>query len=167
MIKKTGQVWSIDFIIGMMLFLFVLLLSVRIILTMNTTEPYDLTYREAVYLSDNVLSEGYPKTWTTSDVIIPGIALDNKINAEKLFNYSLLEYNKTKIAYQITGEYLFYFSNGTSILNVTQCIYGFNVPVTSDCEPIISNLTYSNLAKIDRIVFYDNQILRMTFYVWS
>ena len=128
--SKKGQVFTLDFIIGFMLFLMVIVLSVKILLSMPTSETDISLHRESVFLSDSVLSEGYPYNWNDSTVIIPGIAKDNRIDLQKLEYMDNLSYGRSKTLYHISNDYVFFFSNSTGIINVSKCSYGAPISYT-------------------------------------
>ena len=165
--KKRGQVWTLDFIIGMMLFLFTIIFAVKILYGIYSPGTNTVVYRDAVFISDNLLSQGYPSNWTTSDVILPGIADNNRINLTKLAVYKNLEYYRAKTLLHSTSDYIFFIRNSTSIINTGQCVYGYNVMTDSNCTPILTNLAYSSLVRIDRVIIYNSTIMRMTVYAWK
>jgi hypothetical protein len=165
--SKKGQIWTADFIAGLILFIFVLLFTTKITLSMSIPEEEPATYKEAIYLSEALLSQGYPKNWTSDLVIIPGISNDNRINQTKLEELKEISYDQTKALYSISGEYLFFFKNETSILNISGCTFGYNVSTDNNCEPQLDSSTYSDLSKIERTVIYNYEVIKLIIYVWN
>ena len=170
--SKKGQIWSIDYIIGLMLFIIMLFIAIKILVSIYPSEDYSLAYRDAVYISDNLMKEGYPINWTAADVIILGVAKNNRIDIDKLSRFSDIDYYRTKTLFHMTSDYVFFIHNSTAIINntqtnTTQCIYGFNISVNADCTPKLETLQYSNLVKIDRVVIYDSAVVQLTVYTWN
>jgi hypothetical protein len=165
--RKKGQIWTTDFVIGLLLFTLVVLITVKIAFTMYPSQNHIVVYRDAVHLSDALLSQGYPSNWTSTDVLLPGIAENNRINNTKLLEMSELNYSKAKILLHITSDYLFFFQNNSEIKNTGRCVYGYNVMTDSDCKPILTDLKYDDLAKIDRLIIYNSTVMIMTVYTWD
>ena len=164
---KKGQVWTVDFILGLMLFLFTIIIVVRILFNIVVPDTYEPVYRDAVYLSDKLLSPGYPENWTVNNVIIPGIATQNRIDISRLSKYGQIEYGESKTLMHITSDYIFLFRNSTSIVNTGQCVYGYNISVDADCNPILTTITYKDLIHIERVVIYNSTPMIMTIYEWQ
>jgi hypothetical protein len=165
--SKKGQVWTIDFIIGLMLFIIVSLLTIKVAFSMYPSQQHIIVYRDAVHLSDALLSPGYPMNWTSSDVLLPGIASNNRINNTKLSAYRSLDYEKAKTLLHVTSDYIFFIQNRTSIMNTGQCVYGYNISTNVNCSPLLSTINYENLARIDRMVIYNSTVVILTVYAWN
>ena len=165
--KKRGQVWTVDFIGGLLLFTLVILITIKVAFTMAPSQDSIIVYRDAVHLSDALLSQGYPLNWTDEDVLLPGIAENNRIDNTKLEEISELNYSNVKTLLHVTSDYIFFIRNDTNTINTGQCVYGYDVPVNANCTPILSGLHYDNLAKVDRIVIYNSTVVIMTVYTWN
>lgn len=155
---------------GLALFLIVIFIMLKVLFSMNIIPEKSPTYTDAVHLSSQLVTAGYPSNWTNSTpdpVIIPGIAEDNRVDANKLLEYNLIGYDRTKMLFHISSDYIFFFSNGTHVINLSQCTYGHPIATDSECNPIFSNFVYSDLSKINRIVVYNNTIMRLTVYAWQ
>ncbi len=167
--EKKGQVWTADFIIGFMLFIIMMLISVRVLLDIYPTTEDTMVYRDAVHLSDGLLGGGFPENWETdiNSVVMPGIAEYNRINTEKLSKFKDIDYYSTKTLLHITSDYIFFIRNGTTIINTGQCIYGYNLSTDANCTPILSSEYYDTLTRIDRVVIYNSSVVMMTIYAWE
>lgn len=165
--NKRGQVWSTDFIVGLMLFLFVILVSTKILMDMGLNTDDSYVYRDAVYISGSLLSAGYPTNWTNETVIIPGIADDNRLNLTHLSHFQNLTYEKTTQLLHIKSDYIFFIRNSTNILNISQCVYGYNLTTDENCTPILSTEKYARLVTIDRLIIYNSTVATMTVYAWD
>jgi len=164
---NRGQVWTMDFIIGITLFIIVMLLSVRILLTIYPSQEHIRVYRDAVQLSDSLLSPGYPVNWNTSNVILPGIADNNRINNTRLKSFKDMNYQHTKTLLHVTSDFIFFISNSTTIINTGQCLYGYNLTSEANCKPILTTEDYDTLARIDRMVIYNSTVYTLTVYAWE
>jgi len=164
---KKGLVWTTDFIIGMMLFILIVFVALRIVFSMYPSEDHIIVYRDAVHLSDRLLSEGYPPDWNTTNVILPGIAENNRINATKLSRFKNLDYYHAKTLMHMTSDYIFFIRNSTDIINISQCVYGYNLTTDENCTPMLGTITYNNLARIDRLIIYNSTVISLTIYAWN
>jgi len=166
--NKKGQVWTVDFILGLVLFILTLILGIKIILDTYSPTEYNKTYRDAVHLSDAIVSSGYPSGWDSSNVVIPGVAENNRINTTKLDQFSDLNYSRAKSLLHVQADFIFFIRNSTHTIDTGECIYGFNLSTHANCTPILLDSTeYENLVKLDRTVIYNSTIMVMTFYVWD
>jgi hypothetical protein len=150
-----------------MLFIVMMLIAVKIVLDMYPSQSHIIVYRDAVYLSDSLLSEGYPLNWTDSGVIMPGIAENNRINMTKLSNFTELDYYNAKTLLHVTSDFIFFIRNNTAIMNLSQCVYGYNIATDENCTPILTEITYDNLARIDRLIICNSTVMTMTIYSWD
>jgi hypothetical protein len=159
--------WGMDFIIGLFLFILVLLITVKLTLDIYPSQSHTDTYRDAVHLSDDLLTQGYPLNWTSTDVLVPGIAFNNRINTSKLSEFSQLDYYRAKTLMHVSSNFIFFISNSTSIINTTRCIYGYPVNMTSGCTPVLTGLGYNDLSKVERIVLFNSKVVTLTVYAWN
>jgi hypothetical protein len=180
---SRGQVWTMDFLVGIMLFILALIIAAPMMLNLYPSQDYSNVYRDAIYLSDNLLSEGYPSNWTVNDVVLPGIAPNNRLDPQKLFELNSLEYARLKTVFHIDSDFIVFIKNTTSdnnIINITasyngnnvsQCIFGYNVSISSNstvsCTPLLNTLSYENLVRVDRIIIYNSKVVTMTLYAWN
>ncbi len=165
--RRTGQVWTMDFILGLIMFIFLALVAVRLLTTTYDSGDYGRLYREAVYFSDNIVSSGYPGNWTTGLVMLPGVVDDSRLNVSKLQQFSQMDYYATKSLFHITSDYIFFIQNATSTMNMSRCVYGYNILVSSNCSFDINTVSHKNLVRIDRIVAYNSTLVRMVIYAWN
>jgi hypothetical protein len=165
--NKKGQVWTADAMIGLMLFVVVLIIVVKVAFSMYPSQAHIVVYRDAVHLSDALLSQGYPVNWTATEVMLPGIAENNRINTTQLSNFKALDYYRAKTLMHTTSDFLFFIKNSTGIINTGQCVYGYNITTNANCEPMLDTIKYDNLAKIDRLVIYNSTVVVMTIYAWN
>jgi len=115
-INKKSQAWGIDLVFAFIIF------SVGIMIffvySINQTgeakEKFDSLTVDGDFILNNILSEGYPIDWNSSNVIIIGIISDGKINNTKLerfYNLSLNNYTTTISKFRTRYNYYFSFDN--------------------------------------------------------
>ena len=165
--NKKAQTWTVDFILGMVMFILLVMISVKAIYTLMPNQDYNLIYGSTVLLSDTLMSGGHPSDWNNTNVILPGVIDDSRVNATKLSRFDNLNYNSTLSILHLEHQYIFYFSNGTNIVNISRCVRGYPVHVTGNCNIDLSSIKYDNLVKIERIVIYNGTILKMVVYGWK
>lgn len=165
--NKKAQVWTIDFIAGLLLFLFVLVVGIKLATNITPESGFSELYEDTVHFSETLLTKGHPDDWNSTNVIIPGIADYNRINITKLEELNKINYDRTKTLFHLSNEYLFFFSNASGIINISKCSHGYSIPENNDCSIDISGINYKNLAKIDRIVIIDSALAKMTVYTWN
>lgn len=168
---KKSQVWTIDFIAGLLIFIVLMLIGVAMIMSLVEPGDTDSLYRDSVHLSGALMTSGNPVTWdvNNSNVIIPGLLIDgskSRIDANKLTEFDKLDYQRTKTLFHLSSEYIFFFRNSTGIINISKCIRGYALPVNTSCEPDLTSVNYNDLVKIDRIVIYNASIITLTIYSW-
>ena len=122
---KTGQVWSLDFIVSVVIFLTALMPLLFVWEYVNAQNQQQMLFDEtegiALSASDALLrTKGLPENWNTADVSVIGLASEeNVLNATKV-SYLLAmgssDYNRTRVI--LTGGYDFFLNitdlNGTS-----------------------------------------------------
>jgi len=168
--NKKSQVWSVDFIAGLLIFIFVIVLSVRLLLDMQSPGNYDQLYRDGIRLSDTLLTDGSPHDWDKNSVVIPGLMLTNSTNRldlDKLSKFDNISYQRSKTLLHIAGDYIFYFKNATSNIKIGKCVHGYNLSTDAGCNPKLDSTSFDDLIKIDRIIIYNSTIVTMEIYAWS
>jgi hypothetical protein len=165
--QKKGQVWTIDFVIGLMLFLFIIAVSTKVLLDMYQSPHAQIVYRDAVYISDKLLLAGYPEDWNSTNVIMLGVGGNNRINETKILAFDTLDYYSTKTLLHVTSDFIFFIRNSTQIQNISQCVHGYDLNTDAECNPILTDVNYDDLVKIDRLIIYDSKVMILTLYVWD
>lgn len=170
--SKKSQVWITDIIISLIIFTTAILLSVKIT---NTAFGSDIDFenieKEADYISEILMSEGFPEDWNKSTVIRPGL-LDNEktLDINKLNNFYNLTYSYTKTLFSIRNDYYFFFRDNSlnKTLNITECGFGSeDITINENCSFDLSSLQYEDLVKIRRFLVYNATIIEMDIYVWN
>lgn len=167
--NRKSQVWSIDYIIGLLIFIVIVLISIRLILNITSDNDDAALYKDAVHLSDILMNPGSPPNWDVANVTIPGLTYANassKLDLNKIILLDSIGYDRTKVLFHISHDYLYFFENKTGAINIAGCSHGYTVGYI-DCKPDISNIDFDDLVKINRIITYNSTLITLTIYVWS
>ncbi|MEM2955004.1 MAG: hypothetical protein QW625_03600 [Candidatus Nanoarchaeia archaeon] len=155
---SKGQVWSLDFITSLIIFLFAFLVVFFIFSYLNAQSAQQAFFNDIESLSLSisdilVRTKGIPEDWNETNVIAIGLASEeNALNETKIsyfFSMANSDYERTKAI--LTGGYDFYFSltdiNGTS--------YG----------SIGSKENVSFVVPIERYCLYKNRVVKLEFAI--
>lgn len=157
--STKGQIWGIDLMIAMTIFLFGIILVYVYAINFNNNSEDILRElnAEAILVSSLILSEGNPESWNIDNVEIPGILSSNRLNQTKLEDfYSLSQNNYPNLKKMLGAKNDFYFSFDGLVVG-GELIGGVGkFPDDS-----------SNLIKIERIIVSDNKPVKFTLYIWN
>ncbi|MEM2130908.1 MAG: hypothetical protein QXR96_00135 [Candidatus Woesearchaeota archaeon] len=144
--KKNAQIFYMDFIIGLALFLIVAFIAFKIITTDNFTETN--IFEETDKISNYLMSEGIPKNWTKEHFLILGLLSNNTLNYEKLKNfYEVCEsnYSNVKKSFSLKQDFYVYFE---SLENSTINFVFDETNVSYFCINFTkNNITQNNITK--------------------
>ena len=166
-IKKKAQIWGLDILVGMTLFL----IGIIVFFVYSLNQPgeaqdnFELLFHDGKIIADNLMSPGYPLNWNSSNVITLGISSDDKINETKLERlyeiiYTENNYSLTKNIFNTQYEYYFFLEQNMTINSVE--IGGIGKPgATKD------NIDAKNLIKITRFTIYQNKTTSLYIYIWE
>ena len=164
---KKAQVWSVDFVVGISLFSILVVITAYFLLTSNTSDDFKFMHREALYLSNTIMSPGTPGDWNSDTVVVPGLISNGRLDLDKLSGARALDYDELKSFYAVRADFAIFFRNKTSFLEVGgACGVGYNLP-TIDCEPNLSAVVYDDLIVMNRFVPINNSIKNVVLYVWT
>jgi len=111
---RKSQMWFMDFVIGMMIFL-VMLISYYTYTTnisKEDTAALDDLLSDAETVSLSLTSTGYPSGWTSSNVVRIGFTDNyNRIDNAKFTEFNEINYNKSKKLLGTIYDYFLYFVN--------------------------------------------------------
>ena len=184
-IKNKSQIWGIDLMIAVTLFVF----GIMIFYIYNLNAPSDvrenfeyMTY-DGNLIMDSILSEGYPANWSelvgTADedkIVKIGVLTNSKINNTKLEKFNDLatgNYDDTKIKFSTRYDYYFTVDAdgnlGTDDLDIDGDDNPGNDPKgigkMTGGNPDIDNAR--NLIKITRFTIYEDKPMTAYLYVWE
>lgn len=114
-------------------------------------------------IADNILSEGTPKEWNSSNVISIGILTGDKIDAtklEKFYNLTISNYAFTKTLFNTRFDYFFFLTDNLT-LSIGE-VKGIGKPGTNP-----DSIPAKNLVKINRFTVYQNKPQTFYLYIWE
>lgn len=165
---KKAQVWSLDFIVAIVIFITSFLVLYNYILDLQA--PKDATLKpleiDSRLITTNLLSSGSPKNWTTTGVTVIGIVNNGYLNVDKLKNFSALTYQDSKALLKTRYDfYLFFEDKTTSPINISGVVGIGKASVNStNLNQVVNPL---KIYQTTRLVVYNNQIVRMVLYIWQ
>lgn len=163
---KKAQVATLDFVLGLLIIIIAIVLTINIITTMQEPSTFNEVKTKGFTVAELLMSSGYPENWNSSTVIKTGLVSDNLFNITKLQEVELIPYNKLRATLNNPTHVYFYFTNKTTILNLSSCGYGdASVTVNDSCYPTFPQT--NNLIRVDRFMNYNNTIIRMVVVVWD
>jgi len=158
--SKKAQVWGMDLIVAVIIFLVGLIVAyVYAINFLNEAqENFDELFYDGNLISSLILSDGTPKNWVPTNVEIPGIISDNKINQTKLDNfYAFSQENYTGLRKLLGTKYEFYFNFTYIKISGIGTINGIGKPIENP----------KNLVRIERFTIYENKPTKFTLFMWN
>ncbi|GIU69872.1 MAG: hypothetical protein KatS3mg002_1108 [Candidatus Woesearchaeota archaeon] len=176
--SKKSQVWTIEFILSFIIFVAAMLLSVKSIFNVYTSEDFNEIQRETEFLSQYLLSEGFPYDWNNETVIRIGLTTSKKLNSTKMIELYNMDYERVKYLFGIRSNFFIYFSNASGNIplfylinnNITEsegCGYGHSsVTKYYNGECIIEFNSYNDLTKITRLVSFNSSIVQLNLVIW-
>lgn len=178
--SKKSQVWTIEFILSFLIFIAAIILSVKSVFNIYTNENLRDIQRESEFVSQYLLSGGFPSDWNNDTVIRIGLTTDNRLNHTKLKNLYNLNYDNTKYLLGIRSNFFIYFSNATgniplfyiisdNLTEVEGCGYGHpsvSKQYTTECIIGFDSLRYNDMTKISRITNFNGSIIQMNVVIW-
>jgi len=178
--NKKAQTWISDYTISLILFILIVILSVKIIVnSFSTNTAFEELKTDASKISETLLSEGYPPDWTNASVIRPGVLTSKRLNSTKVVNAMNMSYSALKPKFQTEYDFLVIFEDpgskdpSSDMIEFSDlCVIGspdVNINKTGvDCHnPVFTSISYDNMVKLTRLVIHDTEIIRMVVYAWD
>ena len=165
MTEKTGQIFGLDLMIAMIIFLIGIMafFLYSINSPSETKESLSSLFYDGDLITDSLLSEGYPQDWNSDDVIKIGISDNKEINQTKLerfYDLAQTNYAKTKSLFNTKYNYYFFLSQ-TMTINSEQ-VEGIGKPGVNK-----ENIQASNLIKVTRVTSYNKKPVSAYLYIWE
>ena len=169
--STKAQVWTTDFIISILILVAMLTLFGRAISNLATESREDITplIAEGRMISDQLMSEGYPSNWNTTNVISFGITTDKRIDKTKAEMFYSMNYSeKKRILNTDYNFYTFLIDENNQLININGSYGTGQQNVTSNqTSVLLTDIDFNKLAKITRLTIYESKITRMVIYVWQ
>jgi hypothetical protein len=185
--NRKSQVWYIDFIVAIMIFVVGLTIYYTYVNNLNNIRETDLNemIADAKAISFSLTSAGFPEAWNTTEVERIGLTNnDHRIDDIKFQQLNNLSYNIARLKLGTRFNYFIFFEDKKKcLINITND-YGIGndaVEATLDTSLNQSNCTLGNpnlfidteniqnkkLVNINRIVAYRTEPVKMRLYVWE
>ena len=119
--SSRAQAWYMDFGIGLLLFLFTLLVYFNYTNNIQKQEKGELNamLSDAKGISSSLTLKGFPLDWNSTNVIRIGISDDQKVNTTKLKSFKQLNYSVAKKKFGTIYDYFIFFVNeNDGVLNI-------------------------------------------------
>lgn len=164
--NKQAQIWSLDLMAGMTLFL----IGIVIFFIYSLNQPgeaednLELLFYEGKVTANSLVSSGFPEKWDSNSVITLGIADDGRINNTKLKSLHDMinagNYTQTKNILNTRFDYYFFFEN--NMTSIDPNLDGIGKPGTTR-----NNVNAKNLIKTTRFTVYQNKTTPLYLYTWE
>jgi hypothetical protein len=165
--SKKSQVWTLDMIAGVTLFLLAIVTYFMFVNNLIGEEKPDFQtmYDDAVAISDNLLLEN--SDINSSQDSLKDIKITDgayRLNASRLHNLSDLDYQTLKLKFNTRYNYLLYFENRTGeVMNISGSSYiGYNDTTREN----IKTKQADDIVSIKRFLIYNSEIITMVVFLW-
>ncbi len=164
---KKAQIWVTDFMVAASLFVIAILISIQTITFLESNNEFENLYLKSYHATNILLNSGNPDNWNETNVVMPGILTNNRLNTSKLLLLKNLPYEFKKRLLLLDSDFLFVFQKNDEILNITSCSYGYNIIHEQNCSFNLQQLQYDDLIIQKRLVLYEQELIEMMFYAWQ
>jgi len=153
--EKKSQVWYIDFMVGIMIFIMVILIYYQYY--GNLVDESEAEWQEIIIdsksISTSLISAGYPADWTNDTVEILGLTDGNyRINSTKWLQLKNMTYAQSRDVLKTRFDfYLFLQADNGTVLDSA----GLNAT-----DP-------NFLVQTTRFVIYNSSVHRMVLHIWK
>jgi hypothetical protein len=152
---KKSQVWFLDFIVGLMMFM--IIIFVYYDYSNNLVEESESVWEEMMIdskvISSSLMSTGYPPDWNQTNVARIGLLNSNyRINQTKVNNFVNMSYNETRGIFATRFDFYFFLQD----TNNTEYFHAGLEPQ----EPKF-------LVQTTRLAIYNSSVYRMVIYIWG
>ena len=178
-----SQVWYLDFVLAISIF--VLLLIIYFTYTLNLSKQDTKVLNDLITnlksMSSSLILEGYPDNWNNDDVQRLGLTNNNqRIDENKLGQFLNISYNTRKTLFNTQYDYFIFFKNNNGCLINISDNFGVghaDVELEEVIDPIcngftedsidLSNMNPKNIVRTDRLLIYNSEIVDMVIYLWQ
>ena len=157
---EKAQIWSIDLIIAVMIFTTGIVFFY--VYTLNYGQEVENTLAsleyDAGHIADMLHTSGFPKNWSSEDVITLGISDSGQINESKLAELAALtdsDYSRTQTLF--TTQYNWYINFSEPML----------IGITTRNTIGSTSTNPANNLRVQRITVYRNKPVLMNVYIWE
>lgn len=168
-ISTKAQVWYADFIFAVSIFI-VSVIFYFIVTSNLSNSGSDIQanlLKEAEIASNALKGPGFPANWDGETVVRPGLTNDQvEINGTKVISAANLSYSTMKTLLGITYDFHAFFTDINDGLVYINGTCGLGYPGIAQCGNL-SQVKYSNLVKLERLMVYQTNPVKMVVYTWQ
>ncbi len=171
-LSNKGQTWLMEMIFGVFVFLIVVTIFFRILPGFEDNQQnVEEVFFEARTISESLMSPGSPDNWNSTSMIRPGIIKKNNVVDESkislFYNLSRSDYDLLRNGFGIRSDFAVYLINPE---NKPVKIEGeYTASEEGIFEPDSINIMkkdIENLAKVERVVLYNGNPMRLVILAW-
>lgn len=144
---KKSQMWFTDFVIGTLLFSFMLVIYYLYVTNIqdNDVTALDGLLSDADTISSSTLLQGYPPNWDNTTVQSIGVTKsDQRIDSDKLMRFQDMPYNTTRKLFGTVHDYLIFFTENNGTLINVDGVCAIGTPAVNVTYDISSAYYYDN-----------------------
>ena len=165
-----------DFFIGLFIFIVMIVFYLNYSPNLATEENVQRSklITEGTKVSGTLLTSGFPQNWNETTVQVIGLTEnDYRLNETKFLQACNLSTEFLKQSLGVDDEFYVELQNSSGTLNISsKCGFGSFFTVyneTSQSCPKFSlgNQSPGHLMKIQRLIIYDNKIIKLQVYTWT
>jgi len=153
--SRRGQVWYIDFMVGLLILITSLFIYYQY--QGNLSDESDAEWQEMIIdskaITSSLVSAGSPKNWTNETAEVIGLTDGNyRLNATKVMHFRNMTHKRAKELFKTRFNFYFFMQNenGTKFYDAGM------------------NATGSRfLVQTTRFVIHNSSIHRMVLYLWT
>ena len=189
--NRRGQTWTIEFVLGFLIFTAALILSVKHIYNIYSDDGYSDLEREGYFVSDILLSSGFPVDWDfhPSDVLRFGVVDNGSLSVDKLMSLYGLDYSQVRYLANTRHDFFVSFERGDAVIPLFYdvgavpdtvpeeerirlgCGYGSpKVELSYDPDTGCSikiDADYTDLVNVVRVTSFNGSLVVMRVYIWK
>lgn len=155
---KKAQFWYADFLIGLLILVFISILFIKTITDLNTKEDtIQNLLNDGISISNSFMSKGYlSDQWVNTQGRI-GIADNGKINNIDFNNLKALNYKTSKTLLGVSNDYAIYIEYTDGSISDWYSKPGIFS---------ISGINSDSIIKVTRFAYYNGRLAKLVIVVW-
>jgi hypothetical protein len=161
-----GAGWSLDFAIGLLIFIVSMVIGFTIIVNYNKEDTFNDVRITGNAISEDLTGEGWPRDWTSESAVKIGLTNGNRLDIAKFTAFANITYKDAQQLMKTPYDFYILFRNESGVMSIGGiCGYGSPVITTGpDCEPTLPEM--KDLILIKRIIIIGNSLSEMDIYSW-
>lgn len=128
---RRAQSWTIDYTIGLVLFLLALGIVADLLVETFQEQEYEEIVGETLRLSENLLSPGYPQDWA-EDVVQVGLLHEGRFSWRKYYEFANMNESKKQESFPTRYNYLITLRKNSTIQEIGEYCGVSNANIPED-----------------------------------